>query len=350
MVNWKGVRVRLSRRVWLQGAASLTLFPALAGHAQPGLAHVEIRVQGMERIQQLPLVLADRLGFFQAEGLNVTMIPVPAEWRTLEQVARLPAVVFAGSFERTLYLNAMGQSHQAFVILSRLPQMVLGTSAIHMPAGQGVVDLIGAQIGVQGAGTVSERVARWVLLRAGLKTTDVQFVELPVPGQAMVALNSGMVDALCYGDPVITQLELAGVLRVLIDMRTQRDTETVFGGPVACVCLSAPSAFIDAHPQVVQALASAIVRSLVWLRTAGPSDLMRHVPETFMHGDRTLFLEMLHRSRETFALDGLMPEVAPMNVIRALDRLRLPIEWHGVQPQNTYTNRFAQRARQQWRA
>lgn len=340
--------MRLSRRVWLQGAASLTLAPMLSVSAQP--AAVDIQVQGVDRIQQLPLVLADRLGFFLSEGLKVSLTPVPAERRTLEEVARWSTGVFAGSFERTLYLNATGRSHQAFVLLSRSPQKVLGTSAIHMPAGQGVSDLAGAQIGIQGAGTASERVAQWVLLRAGLKTTDVQLVELRDPGQAMAALNSGTVDALCYGDPVITRLEMAGVLRVLTDTRTLRDTEMVFGGPIACACLSAPTTFIDAHPQVVQGLTSAIVRSLVWLRTAGPSDLMRHVPESFMHGDRSLFLEMFHRSRESLALDGLMPDGAPLNVMRALDRLRLPIEWQGVQPQGTYTNRFAQRARQQWRA
>lgn len=340
--------MRLSRRVWLLGAASLTLPPWLASRAQP--AAVDILVQGIDRIQSLPLVLAQRLGFFQSEGLNVSLSAVPADTRTLEAVGRLSTSVFAGSFERTLYLNATGRPHRAFVLLSRSPQKVLGISALHMPAGQEVSDLVGAQIGIPALGSASERVAQWVLMRAGLKVSDVQFVELPNPVQAMAALNSGTVDALCYGDPAITRLEMAGVLRVLTDTRTLRDTEKVFGGPVACACLSASTAFIDAQPQVVQGLTSAIVRSLVWLRTAGASDLMRHVPESFMHGDRSLFLGMFHRSRESLAIDGLMPDGAALNLMRALERLRLPVEWQSVQPQATYTNRFAQRARQQWRA
>lgn len=350
MAARKGVVVRWSRRGWLLGAASCTLAPALAVRAQPAATPVEIHVQGLDRLSHLPLVLAERLGFFQEAGLRVTLTPVPAGLRTLEALAQWPAVVFAGSFERALYMHAIGRPHQAFVLMSRSPQMVLGTSAIHMPAGQGVADLVGAQIGIQGSGTVSERVAQWVLMRAGLKPTDVQFVELREATQAMAALNSGTVEALCYGDPAVTRLELAGVLRVLADTRTLRGTEQLFGGPVACACLSASQAFIEAQPQVVQGLASAVVRSLVWLRTAGPSDLMRHVPEAYMHGDRSLFLEIFLRSRESLAVDGLMPEAAPLNVMKALDRLRLPIDWQGVQPGNTYTNRFAMRARQQWRA
>lgn len=343
MVNW-------NRRDWMMGSAAMTLAPALWSRAQTREAPIVIRIQAGDQIRQLPVALAYHMGYFRDEGLDVSLAPMPAGIRTLEEVARVPAVIFAGSFERTLYLHAQGHRHTAFALVSRAPQMVLGTSALHMPAGMQVSDLFGAQIGVRSHGSLSQRVAQWVIMRSGLQPTDVQFIELPDPKQAMAALNSRKVDALCYGDPIATQLELTGMLRILTDTRTMRDTETVFGGPVACTCLSAPTAFIDANQPLIQSLTNAVVRAMRWLRTAGPSDLMRHVPEPLMHGDRKVFLEAFFRSRESLSTDGFMADGAASNVLSALDRLRLPMDWQQVHLAGTYTNRFVTRSRQRYRA
>lgn len=343
MVNW-------NRRDWMMGSAAMTLASAAWPRAQTREAPIVIRIQAGDQIRQLPVALAYHMGYFRDEGLDVTLAPMPAHVRTLDEAARVPAVIFAGSFERTLYLNAQGYRHTAFALVSRAPQMVLGASALHMPAGMQIADLLGAQIGVRSHGSLSQRVAQWVIMRSGLQPTDVQFVELPDPRQAMAALNSRKVDALCYGDPIATQLELTGMLRILTDTRTMRDTERVFGGPVACTCLSAPTAFIDANPQVIQSLTNAVVRAMRWLRTAGPSDLMRHVPESLLHGDRRVFLEAFFRSRESLSTDGFMADGAASNVLRALERLRLPMNWQVVQLPVTYTNRFVMRSVQLYRA
>lgn len=337
-----------TRRSWLLAAASAVAAPAVSSRTLK-MEPVEIHVQSSDQLRQLPVMLAKYLGHFEAEGIEVSLTPTPAHALSLADLAQLPSVLFAGSFERVLYLHALGNPHRAFALLSRGPQMVFGVSALHHQAGMRVADLAGATVGVRHAGSLSERVARWELMRGGLRSEDVRFVELPDHSQAMAALNSGDVDALCYGDPIATHLEMTGVLRVLSDTRTLRDTQRVFGGPMACTCLSAPAAYVDTHPEVVQRLTHAVVRTLMWLRTAGPSDLMRRVPEHLMHGHKALFLESFMRSRETFAADGTIEDTAPMNVMRALHRLRMPLDWARVQVDTTYTNRFAQRARQRWR-
>jgi NitT/TauT family transport system substrate-binding protein len=244
--------------------------------------------QALHQIKQLPLVLAYRLGYFAAEGLDVTIQPLPGHVRTLSEAADHPADVFAGSFERTLYLNAKGRNEQAFVQVSRSPQVVLGTSVRAMPITAGLKDLHGATVGVQASGSLSHRIAQLILMRGGLQPSDVHFVELPSVAQALQAFHDGRIEALCYSDPAITRLEREGLLRVIADTRTLRDSDHIFGGPVVCTCLSASQAYIARNPEVVQGLTNGVVRALKWLQTAGPSDLVRHIPETYMNGDRAL--------------------------------------------------------------
>jgi NitT/TauT family transport system substrate-binding protein len=339
-----------NRRVWMVGAASLGLSSGVKPRAALMDSPLLIRTQGADQIRLLPVTLAHHLGYFRDEGLDVTLAPVPADAVTLDALARVPAVVFAGTFERTLCLNAIGQSHTAFALVSGAPQVVLGSSALHMPAGTRLADLPGTQLGVKALGSLSHRVAQWSLLSAGLGADDVHFVELPDPQQARRALNSGAVQALCVGDPLATQLELAGLFRIMTDTRTPRDTAGVFGGPMACTCLSAPSSFVDTQPEVVQALTMALLRALHWLRTAAPADLLRHIPPGLSKQGQGVFVQAFFRSRHTLSPDGLFTPAAVANALRALERLGLPLNWSQVSLESSYTNRFVSRARRHVRA
>lgn len=331
------------------GVAGLCGGSAGAWAAPARLRPVTLVAQALDQMKQLPLVLAWRLGYFAAEGLEVSLQVVPPTVRTLEALANVQALVFAGTFERTLYLNARGLPHQAFALISRSPQVVLGTSTRHLPANAGLADLAGCNVGVYASGSLSHRVAQLVLLRAGMRPSDVHFVEMPTAQGAWAALEQGDIDAVSYTDPLITRLEQRGVIRVIADTRTLRESDHVFGGPVACTCLSAPLSFIEREPEVVQGLTNGVVRALKWLHTAAPADLVRYIPQALMQGDRAVFLSAFNRSLETFAVDGTFAEQAPRNVLRALERLRLPVALGGVNLETVYTNRFAQRAKVQFR-
>ncbi len=315
-----------------------------------GLRPLTVVVPSQHRVNHLPLVLAQRLGYFAAEGLDVSLQPVPPTVRTLADLASLPVQVFAGSFERNLYLSAQGKPHQSFALMSRSPQVVLGTHVRTANPGASLRGLVGARVGVSASGSLSHRMAQLMLLREGMRVTDVQFVEVPDAEQAVSTFLRGDLEAICYVDPVISRLERIGALRTVVDTRSLKACVQLFGGPVACTCLSAPVEFIDKEPEVVQGLTHGVVRALKWLQTAGPSDLVRHVPEAYMGWDRSVFLSGFARSRETLAVDGLFHQQSARNVMRALDRLRLPLDLGAVNPDLTWTNRFALRAKARFRA
>ena len=76
--------------------------------------------------------------------------------------------------------------------------------------------------------------------------------------------------------------------------------------------------FIRKYPRTTQALANAIVRADRWLATAGPSDVLKTVPENYQLGDKALYLAAFASQREAYSTDGLMPESGPQTAAKAL--------------------------------
>jgi NitT/TauT family transport system substrate-binding protein len=199
-------------------------------------------------------------------------------------------------------------------------------------------------------GSASHRTARLLLARAGLGPQDVSFQAYPSPAATMAAFRAGQVDALCYHDPLVTLLEQGGELKVVADTRTLRGNADVFGGPLPAGCLSAPADFVSDNPRQCQALVNAMVRALKWLQTAGPSDLIKTVPEAYFEGDRSLYLAAFSRAREAWAPDGLMPEGGPQTIMRLLAQSGDGRPLQAIDLARTFTNEFARNAKARFRA
>src|SRR4051812_39346056 len=119
----------------------------------------------------------------------------------------------------------------------------------------------------------------------------------------------------------MTMLEQKGDVKIITDTRTLKGTHEVFGGPMPAACLYAHAEFVQKNPNTCQALANAIVHGLKWLQTAGPSDIIKTVPDSYLLGDRALYLASFNKVREAIALDGLVPEEGARTALKALASL-----------------------------
>ena len=91
------------------------------------------------------------------------------------------------------------------------------------------------------------------------------------------------------------------------------------------------------------------MHGLKWLQTAGPSDIIKTVPESYLLGDRALYLASFNKIREAIALDGMMPEDGPKTSLRALAATE-NIHADRVNLSKTWTNEFARRAKEKYKA
>jgi NitT/TauT family transport system substrate-binding protein len=168
--------------------------------------------------------------------------------------------------------------------------------------------------------------------------------------QGCWALRAGHLDAICHQEPVMSLLEHKADVRIITDTRSLRGSQELFGGPVVGSCLVAPTDFLQKNPQTVQAMANAVVHALKWLQTAGPSDLIKVVPEPYLLGDRGLYLASFNKVREAISIDGLIPEEGVRTALRTVGRLDAGFKGDKVDLARTYTNEFSRRAKEKYRA
>lgn len=319
--------------------------------AQPRLdkSKFTVVVGGKSSFLHLPLTIADQLGFFRSEGLALDIQDVGSNRRALELQLEGAADVCAGRFEHALLATAKGHPQQAFVLQSRAPQAAFGVSLRSLPSYRTVADLRGKRIGVAEPGSSAGLLARTVLARAGLSADEVVFVELEASA-AVSALRLGQVDAVSQMEPVMSTLEQRAEVRIISDTRTLKGTAEVFGGAMPASCLHASMDFVQRHPGAIQALANGIVHALKWLQTAGPGDMIKSVPEVYLLGDRALYLAAFTKLRETLSPDGLVAPDAARNVLRVLAGADPALRLDKLDIERAYTNDFARRAKERFRA
>jgi len=305
---------------------------------------VSIAVGGKASFYYLPLSIAEFKGFYKAEGLDVEISDFAGGSRALAAVVGGSADVVSGAYEHTINLQQKGQMFQAFVLQGRAPQMAIGVSSKTMAGYKSVTDLKGKKIGVSAPGSSTNMMASFMLANAGLKASDVSFVGVGTGAGAVTALRSGQIDAISNVEPVMTMLQQSGDIRIVADMRTMKGTQDFLGGPMPAACLYAPLTFVQKYPNTAQALASAIIRANRWIESVGPSELIRTVPESYLLGDRGIYLATFNAIRDSISRDGLIPDEGSKTALKLLEASTPKWDKTKVDLAKTYTNEFAKKA------
>src|SRR4249920_3678552 len=308
--------------------------PVLSG-AQ-GLERKEVRVAvgGKASLYYLPLTIAEQLGYFKDEGLTLNISDFAGGSQALRAVVGGSADVVSGAYEHTLNMQPKGQYLQCFVQQGRAPQIAIGISAARAKTYKSAKDLKGLKVGVSAPGSSTHMIVNYFISREGLKPSDISVVGVGLGATAITALKSGQIDAVSNTDPVMTKLEQDGDVKIIADTRTLKGTEQVLGGPMPAGCLYAPVDFIRKNPNTVQALTNAIVRADKWIQSASPQDVLRTVPESYLLGDKALYLFSFNKVKEAISPDGYISDAGAKPEIKASE----------IKLELTYTNEFVKKA------
>lgn len=334
----------MQRRQFAIAAASAIAFPAIVRAQALEKPKATIAVGGKNLLYYLPLTVAEQLGYFKAEGLDLQIVDFAGGARALQAVIGGSADVVSGAFEHTVNMQSKGQFMRAFALQGLAPQIVLGVNPKTMPNFKTIADLKGRKIGVTAPGSSTNVMVNFLLAKAGLKPSDVSIVGVGASQGAVAAMTSGQVDAISNLDPVITLLTRGGNLRIVSDTRDPREAERVFGGPMPAGCLYAPQSFLDRHPNTAQAMTNAIVRANKWIQAAGPGDIIKAVPESFLLGDRAVYIDAFLAARSALSPDGSIPDKGADTALRALASIDPKIGEAKLDLKAVYTNDFVRRA------
>lgn len=296
--------------------AGASLSPAFS-YAASSPQKVTIALAAKSSLYHLPLVLADQLGMFKTENLQIEWLECDSGLQAVQTALNGQADVISGAFEHTLDLQARGLNYRAFVLQGRTPQMSVGLVSRKAIAMKSLADLKSVRLGISSLGSATHWQALHWMYKANLSADNFQFVELGAnTSNVMEAIRSGTVDALCFVDPIMHYLEQKNELRLLSDTRTFISSQRLFGGSMLSACLIGKAEFLQKRPDVALILTLGVVRALQWLKTAGPSDILKLVPSVNWMGDRAIYLGALDKVRDSYSLDGVFSADALQNTWR----------------------------------
>lgn len=328
---------------WLILLAGLAL--ASSAQAQLEKRDVHIAVGGKNAFYYLPLTIAEQLGYFKSEGLEVRISDFAGGAAALRAVVGGSAEVVSGAYEHTISLQGKKQNFRAFVLQGRLPQIALGISTARAGSFKSFKDLKGMKIGVSAPGSSTHNLVKQLLTKAGLDPSkDVSIIGAGVGAGAIAAMKSGQIDAISNVDPVMTKLELDGAVKIVADTRTSKGTQEIWGAPLPAGCLYAPVGFTRKYPNVAQALANAIVRADKWIARASATDVAKAVPESYLLGDRALYLFSFDKVKEAISPDGIISDAGAKATLAALREFDPGVKGTAIDLAGTYTNEFARKA------
>jgi NitT/TauT family transport system substrate-binding protein len=334
----------MQRRHFIAGGIAAASLPGLSFAQGIEKPKCTIAVGGKNLFYYLPLTIAEQLGYFKDEGLDLTIVDFAGGSRALQAVVGGSADVVSGAFEHTLNMQFKGQPMRAFVLQGLAPQIVLGVNPKTMPNFKNVADLKGKKIGVTAPGSSTNVLVNFVLAKAGLKPSDVSIVGVGASNGAVAAMRAGQIDAISNLDPVITLLQRSGDLKIVTDTRIVSEAEKVFGGPMPAGCLYCPQPFLDRNPNTAQAMANAMVRANKWIQKAGPGDIIKVVPESYLLGDRAVYIDGFLAAQKALSPDGSFPTKGPETAFKALGSVDPAIAKAQLDLNAVFTNTFVQKA------
>lgn len=301
-------------------------------------------VGGKGLLYYLPLTLAERLGYFKEQGLNVTINDFAGGAQSLQSLVGGSVDVVAGAYEHTIRMQAKGQNIKAVIELGRFPGIVLAVKKDKAAQIKSLADLKGLKIGVTAPGSSTNFFVMYLMVKNGLKSDDASYIRVGAGPTAVAAIKKGEIDAISNLDPVITKLVQDGDVVVLADTRTEEGNVKLFGGnnPAAVVYLKAD--FIEKNPVTTQHVVNAFYKALTWLDKASAEDVAKAVPEDYYIGDRALYINAFNASRPMYSKNGIIPDKGMQNANEMLVLFDKEVADAKVDLKKTFDDRFVKKA------
>jgi len=333
-------------RGWMAGlVAALTLTLVTAAQAQkPELTKVRLAVGGKSSLYYLPLTITERLGYFKDAGLEVEISDFAGGAKSLQALIGGSADVVTGSFDHTIQMQAKSQSITAVALLGRFPGFALALRKEKAATYKGPQDLKGMKIGVTAPGSSTHFMVLYMMAQVGLKPDDASFIGTGSGGTVVAAVQHGEVDGISNADPMITKLDRDGLITIVADTRTLEGTNKVYGGPYPAAVLYASASFIEKNPATVQALVTAFVRGLKWVKSHNADEIAKMMPEEYALGDKAVFIEAIKANHDAWSPDGRFTREAAETAYKVLKAFDPGVASATIDLTKTYTDKFVDKA------
>jgi NitT/TauT family transport system substrate-binding protein len=324
---------------------SIALAAAIvAGNNAAAAEKITLMVGGYEKQIYLPAKLAEGLGYFKAEGLDVELLNessgVDAEGELLSNSVQ--GVV--GFYDHCVDMQSKGKFLLSLVQLAQAPGEVELVSTKH-PEIKSMADVKGHNLGVTGLGSSTNFLTQYLAVKAGVPLG--QFTSVPVgAGPTFIAaMQQDKIQAGMTTEPTITRMLKTGEAKVLVDLRSMESTKAVLGGTYPAASLYVTAAWLEANKATAQKLANAFVKTLRYINTHTAAEITEKMPKSFYVGDKESYIKALETGKAMFTTDGVMPAGGPETVLKVLAAYSKNLKGKTIDLSKTYTTEYAKKVK-----
>jgi len=321
-------------------ASALLFNVAAAPMAQAADNKITIMVGGINKLIYLPPKLAENLGYFKAEGLDVELQSQQAGVDAENELLAGAVQGVVGYYDHSIDLQSKGKEVQSIVQLLVVPggmEMVRSDLATQV---RSMADLKGRTLGVTGLGSSSSFLAQYLASRNGLKTSDYSMLPVGAGNTLIAALKQKRVDVVWTTEPTTSMLLASGEAKVLVDMNSAEGTRAALGGLYPASAFYVQRAWLQTHQAEATKLARAFVKTLKFIQTHSAEEIADKMPPDYYGGNKKLYVQALKASLPMYSPDGKMPPEGAEVVLKVMSGFNPNIKGKKIDLSKTYTNEF----------
>lgn len=321
----------------------------------------QVRLTGQESTFIPHLALG--LGNFEREGLSVELVnDINQPHHYMMQAALDSGEIDASVhwFQHVLYGIANGAPVVGVMVLNDAPELTIMVANRVKSEIRSATDFKGRNI-AEGAGYATKSIlTNYLASRAGLPVGSYTPVMAESEGRreaVLKGLREGAVDVFAFQEPMTSAIAETGLTSILYSLTTREATVAALGDTFFAQSLFVSPRFIEQHPERVQRLVNAFVRTLRFINSHTPREIVENLPASYFDGkdpaaeERKIANKLGSCARNDYrftrggvqlVIDAL--QSAPFDSSEE-GQFRARVKQLGnVDPTTLYTNRFVERA------
>lgn len=314
-----------------------------AAGGEGGGSKVVIGIGGQTLLTYLPTTLAQELGYYQEEGLNVELQDLQGGSKALTAMIGGSTHVTSGYYEHTIQMQAKNQKVKAFVDMGESSGLALLVAPKNEGRIKSIADLKGKNVGVTSPGSSTDMFVKFLLAKNGMQQTDAAVSAIGAGSSAVAAMEQGQVDAAVMLEPDISVLtKRIGHEPVLLeDVRTAEGLREVFDTDSwPSSSLYAKTEWLDQNKETAGKLGKAIKRTLEYIDGHSGEEIAAAMPEKFSGGDKALYAKVIEELKVTLSKDGAFTEEGALAVLKTQQVANPEVGDKDIKLEETYTNEF----------
>jgi NitT/TauT family transport system substrate-binding protein len=306
---------------------------------------IRIMVGGLNKQIYLPYMLAERLGYYTAAGLDVSLSDEPAgsDATTAMLAGQVDGV--GGFYDHTIALQALGKSAESVVSMLQVPGEVELCrndlkSEIHSAA-----DWKGLSLGITDTGSSTDFLTQYLAEKNGVDPASTHRIGVQAGPTFIAAIQHKNIACGMTTEPTVSTLMATGSVYVLYDTRTAAGAQAAFGGEYPATSLYLTTAYVNSHHATVQKLVNAYVKTLKWIQSHTGAQIAAQMPADYYAGPGlAAYVKALDSEKGIYNPTGMMPPTGPGTCLKVQQAFNPTVKGKTIDLSKTFTNEFVQAA------